>query len=296
MPPTETLDSPTTAASDVRLDGRPAAPPTVAEALLRRWWLIVACALVAAALAAVLAGRRAPEWTADSRLGVGRVALDAQSVPGYAEGARSLAAAYSRMATSEPVLEAAARKLRTTPAAVRGRTLGTQIADSPTLRIEARAVDARTAVDTANAVTESLTAYLKRINTTSTAPLLDRVRVAQRSLAAAQMAQRRAAARLQRTSREGAVRRARETALLDAQAVERTGGIRADAAAQKYRDALTKGDPDQLLQVLNPASQATSDLGSHRQKLILTGLVGGGLVGAMLALLLARRAWLRLRR
>src|SRR3954453_23055462 len=81
--------------------------------LIRRWWWLVAVASVAAAGAAwVVASHAAKTYEAETKLIVGPVSADFNTL--HASG--ELGKTYGELATSRPVVDAAARAAGITPA------------------------------------------------------------------------------------------------------------------------------------------------------------------------------------
>src|SRR3954451_13024526 len=116
------------------------------RSVVRFWWvvLIVTVLAVAGAVAAGLA--QAPTYTASSDINVGRVDVRVQTLPGYVAGAQALAAAYSRVATSDEVVNPLARRLGLSPAQVRARLGATPVPNGTSFRIFGTGPSERAAV------------------------------------------------------------------------------------------------------------------------------------------------------
>jgi capsular polysaccharide biosynthesis protein len=124
-------------------------------ALARHWWLPLIAAVVAAGtLAAVVGSHRGATYESETRLLVGP--LDGE--PKVVRAAGSQAQTFSQLATSQLVLDRAQRRLGDRrPGAALLDDLRVDAAEATrVLTIEARAPDARTASDRANAVAAEL--------------------------------------------------------------------------------------------------------------------------------------------
>jgi hypothetical protein len=225
---------------------------------------------------------RSPTYTAESRLAIARVSVSTQALPGFAAGVQDLAVTYSRLATANDVIREAARLLNTTPEELDGRVTGSPIPQSPLFRIEATGASADEAIATANAAGQALGRYVANLNAENpdseriyAAFLLaarDRVD-AERAVRAAEVAadRRRNARNLQR--------------LITAQSRAAGAALRVDSLRDQYKASIAGTGSASLLQVVNPASSATSDRGDAVQRLAVLGLLFGLLIGLMLVVL-----------
>src|SRR3954454_9682986 len=98
------------------------APMTAAlDSVVRRWPIVLGITAVLVVAAIVAGNVQTPTYTASSVISVGRVDVRVQSLPGYVVGAQALAAAYSRVLTTDVIVVPLARQLRMSPAEVRKR-------------------------------------------------------------------------------------------------------------------------------------------------------------------------------
>jgi capsular polysaccharide biosynthesis protein len=124
-------------------------------ALARRWWLpLLAAMLAAGALAGVVGSHSGATYEAKTRLLVGPLEGDPKDL----RSAGTQAQTFSQLATSQVVLDRAQRQLRDPrPAAALLPDVRVDAAESTrVLSITARARDARTAAERANAVAGAL--------------------------------------------------------------------------------------------------------------------------------------------
>jgi Capsular polysaccharide biosynthesis protein len=90
--------------------------------------------LVGAAIA--LGTTRAPNYTAETRLTVGRLDVSSQAVPGVVAANQSLAATYSRLVTAEGVVDPVAVRLGLSSGSVARALRASPIPESPIIRLE----------------------------------------------------------------------------------------------------------------------------------------------------------------
>lgn len=268
---------------------RPMADPAsgLLAAIRAHRWLAGApvIALTGLALAAGLV--RAPAYTAETRLSVGRIDVATQAIPGVVAGTVSLANSYSRLITATPVVEPIAAQLGVPPGEIAASLASSQIPESNLFLIEATGGDQDAAIELANVAATTLTAYISEVNratTASTDLLADFERAA--------LATERARARL-------AVVETRQ-AVAPSQAGQRTveaaaASLEAARLNQQTLSGLYGASRQGLassneLLVVNPATSAISDRSSVLQRLAFTGLMAGLLLGAALAMLADRRS------
>lgn len=257
-----------------------------------RWYPLLALLPIVVLTAAgiTLGLRRHPVYSASTMINVGTLDVAAQATPGYAEAAVTLASAYSRQVNSQFVYRPVAKTLRLSLAEVSSRLSSSAVPDSPTFTINATGPSPRSAITLAGAATNALRHYVNVVDqgANSSTRLLDRYRDAERKadlLASA-------SGSLSGKDRvlPGSVSRARlEAAKLDAEVAR----LQADALASQYTSSSTS-IRGAIIQVLNPATSASSDRNSITERYALIGAAAGVVLGAALALLVAnlrRRDW-----
>lgn len=259
----------------------------VRESVLRKWKVVLAVPAVLIGLALILGLTRSPEYTAESRLNVGRIDVTAQAIPGFATGVVSLAGAYSRLVDAEDVVVPVATDLGVPTDEVAARVSASPIPESPLFRVEATGDSEAEAVALANATSQSLIDYINTVNSDATAS--DRLLRQFRSAANGQQA---AEAAVRNTS--GAASRnptaENQRALARARAELETATLRADTLRNLYQQSREGvATSSNFVQVVNPAGGAVNDRGSTIQRLVATGLIGGLIGGIALAVALANR-------
>ncbi len=262
---------------------RAGAPPRVTlwSALCRHPFvaIIPVLLLVGGAVAAGLA--RSPSYNADVRLSVGR--LDASSpemLVGFTQATEALAETYSRSVAGDAVVARAARALGIRRRVLRGRISAAPIPVSPVFRIRAETTSARSAIATANAVSDALVRRARRLaasNATSN-ELLQRYRDAVEELET-----RRATLDDAAGQHEAWPYEAQLEALNRAKSDVATAELRARTVGETYRASQGTAGSTALLDVIQRAHVASSDRDSVLQLLVFAALVAGLALGASLA-------------
>jgi hypothetical protein len=250
---------------------------------LRRHWLTALLPFVLLVGAATQLGlKRTPQYTATADLSVGTVFVnDPVGIASAIQGTESLAAVYSRVVHANAVAAGTARRLAERSLPNTGRVSATPIADSPMIRVTAVASSERQAVGLANAASAALADYVNRESRSEAdAAALSRRyrRVALRYRQQLRAKDRRA--RLYRSAPTPENKRAldRSAAAADTARLERNGLF---ATYQTVVEGTTARPP---LDVFATANSASSDRYRVLQILLFTGVVGGLLAGAALAL------------
>jgi hypothetical protein len=110
-----------------------------------RWPIVVLFVLLFAAGGYYVSTTRSPDYTSTATINVGRTDVRVQALPGYVQGAQALASSYSRVVTSDEIVDPVAKRLGLTPGDVRSRLSATPIAGSPIFSISATGADAASA-------------------------------------------------------------------------------------------------------------------------------------------------------
>jgi capsular polysaccharide biosynthesis protein len=192
---------------------------------------------------------------------------------------------YSRAITAPEVLRAATGAVGISRGTAGSRLSATPVPGSTVIRVTATGASNASAVALANAASTGLRNYVIRLNRTpQSAAMLRDFQQAQREVVAAQ----RRVARAQGSGSAASLQRAR----LDLQ----TAQLKASTLEGQYKYQSGTTPPPNLVQILSPATTASSDFRSRLEELLLIGLVAGVVVGLALALLRANaESLLRLR-
>ena len=253
------------------------------QAALRHPFIVLVVMLVFIGGAVAIALTRDPVYTAESRVNVGRINVPPYTLQGVVIGNQSLAQSYSRAINAPDVINAASRAARVPPETVLSNLSATPVAQSTVIRIEATGSSERESVALANAASRGLRNYVVKLNRNAQATdVLAQYRRAVRDVA---NAQKRVAASL---GNPGALQRA--------QLRLQTAQLRSKALEQQYQFQAGNEAPPNLVQLLAPATSASSDFDSQLQELVLIGAVAGLLVGLALALLRSNMELIRSRR
>jgi hypothetical protein len=257
-------------------------------AAMRRHWFVALLPVVLFVGAAVGLGlKRTPRYTAIANISIGAVFTDNPAgISSVIQGTESLAAVYSRVIGANDVVEDTKRRLDGRYVGGPQQVSATPIPESPMIKVTATAASEGEAVALANAASAALADYANRQDRTDD------------EATALSNRYRRAALRYRK--RLGVVRELQEEFDNDPSEENRRVRDRAAAAADTallQRDALltsyqyavegTRSGPP--LEVFREATAASSDRYERLQLLVFTGLVGGLLAGAALALLRALR-------
>ena len=218
-------------------------------------------------------------YTAETRLSVGRIDVATQAIPGVVAGTQALASSYSRLVDAQEVLAPVAESTGLPATDLRDRVSGSPIPESPLFIVEATADTEEGAVELVNLTAESLSRYVSRVNSggDASAGLLKQYRQA---VAQAERAQ----ANLNRANNQGT-----PADVQQATAAVRTFELRVEVLGDLYRQSLQGTASSNQIQVVNPASDAESDAGSFRRRIVLLAVLAGLVTGLILAGLATRR-------
>ncbi len=257
-------------------------PSTGLGAALRRYPLVALLPVVVLVAAGITLGlRKPPTYTATTQLNVGTADINSQATPGYVQAEQTLAQAYSRLVTSQYVYNPAAQAMGASPSAVAGRLSSSAVPNSPTFTINATGPSQRAAVQLAAAATTALQHKINQLDQGENAStnLLTQFRQAQGQ--ADRLQARSGSLQARHASGTGGVSLARvQGAKLDAQVAQ----LQAQALGTQYTNASTMSH-GAIIDVLNPATSATSNRQSITERYALVGLAAGLVMGAALALL-----------
>ena len=255
---------------------------------MRRHWFVALLPVVLFVGAAVGLGlKRTPQYTATANLSVGAVFTDNPAgISSVIQGTESLAAVYSRVIGANEVVDATKERLAGRYVVDARQVSATPIPDSPMVKVTAAAESAGEAVALVNAASAALADYATSRDRAND----EAAEISDRFHSAALRYRKRLA-----TSHERAAdyeedptdenRRARNLAAAAAD----TALLHRDALLTKYQEAIDGASSTPPLEVFREATSASSDRYERLQLLVFTGLVGGLLAGAALALLRALR-------
>ncbi len=265
------------------------APPSIGvmQAAKRYPLLVIIPMLLLTAVGVIVGMQKAPTYTADARMTVGRINLNAPgALAGYASATQALASQFARSATASAVIEPVAEELDIPPNRVRKRLSASPIPESPIFTIKATGRTEGAAVALANAAAVSVADYARELNDRDpdTSKLLGEYKKT-----ASTLAQREARADALRDQFEDDPSASRRAALARARASRNFWRLREEALEERYLAATGGEASSRLIEVLNRADRATSDRSRWVQILGFVGLVGGLLLGLGLATVVANR-------
>jgi hypothetical protein len=250
--------------------------PSLSAAIVQHWFvfLLPVVLLTGAGIAAGLL--RQEQYTAEARLAV-QTGSNSSSLIGYADTSKALASGYSEAIDAPRVIDPASRAASISTNVARTRLSASATSDSPVVRIQATGPSKRAAVGLANYGARGLRKYVGDLNDASASKKLLR-RYQDVSLRARQLSISADAAANGKAPADAVARAASEA---DA------ARIQASALKTAYENSLTTVG-DTRLEILSPATTASSDRTSRLELLTFAGLVAGTLLGAALAALRAR--------
>jgi capsular polysaccharide biosynthesis protein len=248
--------------------------------------------LVAGALVYGLA--REPVYTAEARMSAGRIDLTQPgALTGFASATAALATLYSRSIDAADVITSVSRAARLSPLDVEDRLDSTPIADSSLFILTATGSNGRQAVYLVNAASRALQRHVQRLDTSNTSAaqvLLGRYRDQQRKAASASQAVDAVERSIERRNTP-----ANRAALANAKAEFAAARLQAEAAATAYAATASPTNSVQSVDIVAPATSASSDRWTKLEIYVFAGLVAGFFLGAALATLAEDRRIRRLR-
>jgi ribosomal protein S8E len=259
-------------------------------AALKKYPLIALLPVVVFVAAGITLGlRKPPTYTATTQLNVGAADINSQATPGYVQAEQTLAQAYSREVTSQYVYNPASQSLGVSPATVAGRLSSSAVPNSPTFTINATGPTQASAVHLAAVATQALQHKINQLDQgeNGSTYLLNEFRAAQAH--ADQLSAHSGSLQARKSSGTGNIS---PKTLQSAKVAAQVAQVQAQALATQYTGAntLSKGA---IIDVLNPATSATSNRMSITERYALVGAAAGLVMGCALALLVysARRRW-----
>jgi uncharacterized protein involved in exopolysaccharide biosynthesis len=255
---------------------------------MRRHWFVALLPVVLFVGAAVGLGlKRTPEYTATANLSVGAVFTDNPAgISSVIQGTESLAAVYSRVIGANEVVEDTKRRLAGRYVVDARQVSASPIPESPIIKVTAAAESAGEALALVNAASASLVDYADRRDRSDeeAAAISDRF-----DKAALRYRKRLATMNKLQIDYEKNPPDENRRVRNRAGAAADTALLHKDALETKYQEALDGTSSSPPLEVFREATSASSDRYERLQLLVFTGLVGGLLAGAALALLRALR-------
>jgi capsular polysaccharide biosynthesis protein len=270
------------------VNGTSAPAPDLASpfrAALRHPLAFLLPVIVCTAIGVAAGLARQPTWTADTRVALGSIDVATQSLPGYVEATKSLAAAYSRAIQSTEVVSRASRASGIPPAEVGDRLSASPVADTPILSVTATGPDERAAVTLANAGTDGLLRYVRRSTSQDISQSLLRDYERQQDRVQRLRSTRDRLERADAQAPGSISERELERANADYAAAQ----LQAEVLAQRFRNNQQNRPAPDFIRVLSDATTATSDKASGLQLRAFTGIVVGVVLGLVAAVVVASR-------
>jgi uncharacterized protein involved in exopolysaccharide biosynthesis len=271
---------------DDRLTSGVFEPPSgFVPSAVARHKLVVFVSVVALAILGVAFGRsRSVTYTASATLQVGQVNPNSPGFYGYVQSSASLATAFSRSISAEPVLVAVEHKLKLTPAKAIARLSAAPIPQAPAFRVIATGASAHGAVALANVAAKAVIAYEGQSNSANpeAESLLHEYRGASLRL-------QHATEKIARLAHSNGGEGASKAALARAEADKNAESARFRAIGSAYNAAILSQAPRTgLVSLLAGAASASDDRSSKMELFGFLGLLAGIAAGCLAAVLLER--------
>ena len=252
--------------------------------VVARWWLVLLVTLLFVAGAVFVGVSKRPTYTATASLNVGRTDVRVQALPGYVQGATSLAGSYSRIATSPQVEAPLARRLQIPVGEVHSRLTAVPVPNNPFFTLRGTGNSPQDAIAFTRAATRQMQAYVTATDTgrRRVDDLLSQFRSATRKAEGIQRQITRIKAQ--------AIGTASSPELSRLQTDYEAADLKASALKVQYQERSSELASTAGIQVISPAATAQSDRKRTVQRLGAVGLGAGLLVGSALALLAERAA------
>lgn len=258
--------------------------------VVARWPLVLLVTLLFAGMALVAGLAQKPTYTSAASLNVGRTDVRVQALPGYVQGATSLASSYSRIAMTPQVEVPLAKELHLSPSEVARRLTAVPVPNNPFFTIQGTGRTPQDAIRFTRAATRTMQAYVTATDN-GRQRLSDLLGDFRTATAKAEALQR----RITRLKSDPTVS-ASSPRLSKLEVEYQTAQLRASALRTEYQERSSELASTAGIQVISPAASAQSDRKKIVQRTVAVGLVAGLLVGSALALLRERAVARRRRR
>lgn len=257
------------------------------DSVRRHPFLFALPIIFALLLAGLVSYVRAPVYTAEARLQVGRLDVsEPGALSGFADATQAIAGAYSRGVESAQVVEPVGRRVGLRPEQVQARLTATPVPQSAVIRVVAQDTTRARAVALANAGGEALIAYANELQTSNRES--ERLFETYQDSSLLYNRRRERVDGLERKLREERTATG-ERALARARSLEAAARLQSSAIRQAYLDSQTGSGTLNLLQPLTAAREPSSDRLSFVQLAAFAALLLGAALGAALATLRANR-------
>jgi capsular polysaccharide biosynthesis protein len=251
-------------------------------AVRRHWITALLPILVLGGMATAYGLNREPEYTATTRLVVGRVdaGTPTSALAGFTAATQALAETYSRMATGDAITRSVAARLDGSANTVKRNVRAAPVPNTPVFRVTGTGSTPEAAVRYSVLASEALTRRVRRQARSSPrgARLFRRYRAAalDKSIASERLDELEAAL-------------ADPADITRARASLETASLRAEALRRSFVESTQNQTGTAEPQIVDRASSATSDRNSFLQLILFVAIASGALVGIGLAFARANR-------
>jgi hypothetical protein len=269
---------------------------SLGQSARNHWQFVAACTLVGLLLGAAFGFMKTPNYTAESRLFVGKTAQlsNLASIPGLDAAGQSLAASYARLATTDDVLNATAKALG---GKMDGTLSASPIPQAPIVLVEGTSTTTDGALAITKAGSKALVAAVDKLNeeqSKSADVLLKKYEDADLALVASQVQLQTVKNQLTQAQAAGSapsVLTSLQQQVNAAQTEVDGNQVKVGALSAAYSGVFNPTAMNtQVLQVVGNPKATGSDRKSTLEIGLLAGLVAGCLVGLGIAALIDVRA------
>jgi capsular polysaccharide biosynthesis protein len=251
----------------------------------RHWLIVIVVTAIGTGIGVFAATLPKPVYTSESRLAVGRIDVsDPGAIATFANATTSLASQYSRAIDARSVTTRAARGTGLTPNQIAARVSATPVPESPVIRVIAVGPTEDEAVMVANKAGYGLVGYTTALNRSNpdAARLLRRFREM-----SAEVIRLKSLVDSLRRRQVDTPRRATRKRLNEERVNLEVAQLRFTTVRNAYDAATRSQASTQLVQMLTPASSASSNRSSRLQFYGFIGFAAGLALGLALATLRA---------
>ncbi|MFZ1997239.1 MAG: hypothetical protein WAU75_24195 [Solirubrobacteraceae bacterium] len=258
----------------------PDPPMTLTRAISRHPFLVILPTILLLAAGIVVGAKKPPTYNAVATVNVGKSDIVTQATPGYVQAAEALAAAYSRLVTSQYVATPAAQVLHLSPAAASSDLTAVPIPNEPTFTITATGSSPSRAAGLADAAIAALQRYVRRTASQQGGPaqLLAKYRHAQALADTLQHTSNRLSGLF--AAHLGGVSLAQVT---QAHVASQIAALQAQALSGQYLSLASSAVAPVLSVLTSPNGSTATNRTSNIEKYGVVGGIGGFVIGIALA-------------
>lgn len=269
--------------------GRNGGPPrrTLAGAIRRHWILALIPVVVLAAAGGLAGAKKKPTYSATATINVGKSDIATQATPGYLVAAEAMASSYSRLVTSQNIVQPAGRAVGESPATAASQLSAVPIPNEPTFTITATGSSSAGAAHLARAAVSALQHYANASATQQGGPaqLMSKYKAAQREAIQDQQHVGFLQGQRAKDTALGLVPSVSKAKLTQAKVAAQTANLKAQALSNQYTTLSQSGVAPKLDVLYNPTAASSTNRTTNIEKYAVIGAVAGIIIGCAFAAL-----------